>query len=165
MLRDVFFASILLAQDFFSRFRAGKFSSAAPTILMLPIAVGMPPVALLPLAIVVPPLVVLVAAIIVPPVTVLMPPVTPCHRRIVRCRRCAAYRPADSCSCHAACCRMATSASMAIRWNETLGLWKKITCVMFCSVVAGKIDVFSRPEKPEMSPAGEWCLRRSSKHD
>jgi len=55
VLRDLFFASILLAQDFFSRFRAGKFSSAAPTILVLPIAVGVPPVALLPLAIVVPP--------------------------------------------------------------------------------------------------------------
>jgi len=44
---------------------------------------------------------------------------------------------------------MALIASMAIRIDELLGLWNKLTRAMFCSVVAGKnLMFFFPPEKP-----------------
>jgi hypothetical protein len=44
---------------------------------------------------------------------------------------------------------MVLSAMMAVRCDESLGLWNKLTRAMFCSVVAGKkLEVFSPPEKP-----------------
>jgi hypothetical protein len=48
---------------------------------------------------------------------------------------------------------MATSALMAIRINDSLGLRRKLTRVMFCSVVAGKkhFMFFSRQKSPRCS--------------
>jgi hypothetical protein len=44
---------------------------------------------------------------------------------------------------------MASITSMAIRIDELLGLWRKKTSAMFCSVVVGeKLDLFFPPEKP-----------------
>ena len=48
---------------------------------------------------------------------------------------------------------MVTSATMAIRIDESLGLRNKLTRTMFCSVVAGKkLDIFFPPENPAMIP-------------
>jgi hypothetical protein len=51
---------------------------------------------------------------------------------------------------------MATSALMAIRINDSLGLRRKLTRVMFCSVVAGKkhFMFFSRQKSPRCSLGG-----------
>jgi hypothetical protein len=53
---------------------------------------------------------------------------------------------------------MATSALMAIRINDSLGLRRKLTRVMFCSVVAGKkhFMFFSRQKSPRCSLGGRW---------
>jgi hypothetical protein len=42
---------------------------------------------------------------------------------------------------------MATSASMAIRIDESLGLRNKLTRAMFCSVVAGKKNLMFFPAR------------------
>jgi hypothetical protein len=51
---------------------------------------------------------------------------------------------------------MATSTLMAIRINDSLALWRKLTRVMFCSVVAGKkhFMFFSRQKSPRCSLGG-----------
>jgi hypothetical protein len=59
---------------------------------------------------------------------------------------------------------MATSALMAIRINDSLGLRRKLTRVMYCSVVAGKkhFMFFSRQKSPRCLLGGGGGVKNLS---